>query len=512
MEDVQDCLLVEQLGYQSLDSIRRQSAGGFLSAVFRFRLERTQFTMEPTEQIKQALAHQGLRNVQGHLMIEDLKASDLASACGTPLYVYSQSRLEQTMQTYVDVFKSDEFDTRVLYSSKAFSCLEIYRLADQFGLGVDVVSLQEMQLALAAGIDPAMIVFHGNNKSPYELSCAFEKGIGCIVADGIEECERLAAMAPSYPEKNRPQILLRLNPGIEAHTHAYIQTACADSKFGISMQEQEAIMRCITLLQSAGLSVGGFHAHIGSQIFEISSFEKEVELLGAFLSDFQKETGFQADVLDLGGGFAAWYTSADTPTAIEDTCKAILASCKQIKEQYHLPLRSIWIEPGRSIVCNAAVSLYHVGDQKDTPHKHYVFVDGGMSDNIRPAIYQADYTAALVDRLDEPYAIKTCIAGCCCESGDVLIESITLPKAQRNDVLALFATGAYGWSMASSYNRHLLPGVVFVKGDQARWVIRPQTIEDMLALETDTPISLNNPKNNPDPSTGQNNQNNKEEN
>lgn len=417
------------------------------------------------------------------LRIGGVGADALARTFGTPLIVYDEDALRKRLAEYLGAFQTDGLTARVVYAGKAFLCGAMAKLVAEAGASLDVVSGGELVCALNAGFPAARIVFHGNNKTPDELRAAVEAGVGTVVVDNLPECEALAAIAE---EKRRVvRVLLRVNPGVEAHTHKYIITAHPDSKFGVSVSRPDELYRILGTMRDAGsLRFDGFHAHIGSQIFDKAAFAAEVAALAALAEDAQKR-GFAPRVFDLGGGFAAWYTDEDAPIPVAEACETILAACKAEKEKRGLALEEVWIEPGRSIAGEAGTTLYTVGWQKDTEHRHYVFVDGGMADNIRPALYEAKYSCDAAEKMNEPKTVKTTVAGKCCESGDIVIDSVMLPPVEAGDLLAVYTTGAYCYSMASNYNHLGRPAVVFAGGGKARQVLRRETPRDLLALEVE---------------------------
>lgn len=416
------------------------------------------------------------------LQIQGVTVKELADTYGTPLYIYDQNALEEKMEEYVRYFQSSAFETEVLYASKAFCIQEVVRLAKKHHLSLDVVSGGELYTALQAGFDPQKIHFHGNNKSMQEIQEALQAKVGTLIVDNVMEGEYLCSIMKD--QAYDVHVLIRVNPGVEAHTHEYIVTAHDDSKFGISIHEKEQLAQLIALFQKTDhIIFDGFHAHIGSQIFEPQAFETEVEVMGQFLWEMQQTYGIETKCLDVGGGFAVHYTSDDAPIPIPTVAQTILRACEKQKTKYHLPLEKILIEPGRSIVAEAGMTLYTVGFQKQTPHRHYIFVDGGMSDNIRPALYQAKYRCAIANRMNEQKKIPTCVAGKCCESGDVLIEEADLPETKPGDLLIVYTTGAYGFSMASEYNRLCRPAVVFVKDGKSHCVVKRETYQDLLRGE-----------------------------
>ena len=409
---------------------------------------------------------------------------ELVSACGTPLVVYDVDVMKAKLQEYRDHFVSDRFKTGVVYASKAFSCKAMIRIVDSFGFLVDVVSLGEMVTALLAGIDPSRIIFHGNNKSEEEIEYALEKKIGTIVCDNLMEAMMLEEKARYIDHP--VHVLLRVNPGIEAHTHKYIVTGHIDSKFGISLLDESRLVHAIMILrENPNICFDGLHAHIGSQIFEKQAFVEEIRTLFSYMNKMKERYGITCNTLDLGGGFAARYTNEDAPIPLAEVCEAILTTAQEEEDKYQTGIERIWIEPGRSLCAEAGYNLYSIGFTKKTPNKTYLFVNGGMSDNIRPALYQAKYDAYIEGRENDAPEGTFTIAGKCCESGDILIESIDLPKAHYGDILVMKTTGAYGYAMASHYNKLPLPAVVFAESGKFRTVIRRESIEHMISLEED---------------------------
>lgn len=415
-------------------------------------------------------------------MIGGVPISQLAQQYGTPLYVYDEQYLRDMLGTYQREFRSAEFETGVLYASKAFSCKAIIRLIEEYGFCLDVVSDGELVTAMQAGYDCKNIFFHGNNKTLNELNLAKQAGVGTIVVDNRMEAELIRTV---YADAAEPvHTLLRVNPGIEAHTHQYIVTAHVDSKFGISFLNEEELIETIRILQSGNNVIfDGIHAHIGSQIFDGQAFAEEIRKLFAFAAHLKEDYDITIHTIDIGGGFAVRYTDADSPIPIGEVCRMILNTASEENRKLNGQIKRLLIEPGRSIVAEAGYTIYTVGGIKKTPNKTYLFVDGGMSDNIRPALYQAEYDAFLAGKENEPAETEYTVAGKCCESGDILIQKIRLPKAEPGDLLVMKTTGAYGYSMASHYNKLLLPAVVFAKDGTSRTVIRRETYEHMLSLE-----------------------------
>lgn len=425
-----------------------------------------------------------------NLEIGGIDCRRLAEASGTPLLVYDEAKIEEQLAAATDNFKSEKFETEVVYAAKAFSCKAIFEKVKEAGAGLDVVSGGELYCAQQAGVDMTTVYFHGNNKSEEELRMALEAGCGTIVLDNRMESELLIRLAA---ELKRPvDVLLRVNPGIEAHTHEYIRTSGSDCKFGISIKnatEIEELLRPV--LDSEYVNFRGFHSHIGSQITETEGFEKALEIMIDFIIEMKEQRRVAADCLSIGGGFGIKYTAVDKPIPLGEMAKILARACETLLAEKGAALKKLLIEPGRSIVGEAGYALYRVGFSKDTDSKHFLFVDGGMSDNIRPALYQAEYSCDIATRMGEPKDKRFCVAGKNCESGDILIKEAMLPSAAcEGDLLVIYAAGAYGYSMASNYNRAGRPEVVFVKDGKARRVLRRETYADQLRLEADEQLTV----------------------
>ena len=435
----------------------------------------------PAEELCRLYHFQGEKTMS---MIADVPVKDLVKTYGTPLVVYDAGALRSRLKEFTENFQSDRFNTGILYASKAFSCKAVLKLANEYGLYVDAVSCGEIHTALAAGYDPAKIVFHGNNKTADDLQYALTKGVGTIVVDNLMEAQLLDQMIRGTD--HTIHTLVRVNPGISAHTHHYIVTGHVDSKFGISLLNESELVDTIRILKdNPNISFDGFHSHIGSQIFEKQAFVEEIRKLFETAADFREKYGISCNTMDFGGGFAAVYTEEDHPIPIKEVCDTILSTCTEEEDRLHTGIQKVLIEPGRSIVAEAGYNLYTVGFLKKTPNRSYVFVDGGMSDNIRPALYQAKYDAYIDGKETEPVKETMTVAGKCCESGDILIEAIDLPEVKSGDILVMKTCGAYGYAMASHYNKLPLPAVVFAEDGNHRTVIRRETFEHMIALEED---------------------------
>ncbi len=421
-------------------------------------------------------------NSRGHLEIGGVDTTEIVKEFGTPVYVYDVALIRQRAREFKEAFKKRGIRAQVAYASKAFSTVAMVQLAAEEGLSLDVVSGGELYTAIVAGFPTEKIHFHGNNKSKEELEMALDHNIGCIVVDNFYELELLKSLCA---ERNvRVQILLRVTPGVEAHTHDYILTGQEDSKFGFGLTNGQADDALERALASDHFEVLGIHCHIGSQIFETTGFVLAVRKIYEKLHEWEKKFSFRAKVLNLGGGFGIRYTKEDKPLAPSQYVDTIIDEVQIQAEKYAMDIPEIWIEPGRSLVGEAGITLYTVGSRKEVPNvRKYLAVDGGMTDNIRPALYGAKYEAVFANRpLDEPEEIVS-IAGKCCESGDMLIWDLPLPKAGNNDILAVFCTGAYGYSMANNYNRIPRPPVVFVENGTAKLVVRRETYEDLVRLD-----------------------------
>jgi len=426
-------------------------------------------------------------NEQGHLTIGGVDTVDLAHTYGTPLIVYDIDLFRERAKAFKDTFEKVGIRAQVAYASKAFSSIAIYEIAEQQGLSLDVVSGGELYTAVAAGFPRNRIHFHGNNKSFTELQYAFDEKIGCIVIDNFSEIALVKEIAESRREKMN--VLIRVTPGVEASTHDYITTGQEDSKFGFDLKNGQTDEAFLELYNHPYINLLGMHCHIGSQIFETDAFRLAAEVLMLKMVEWRDEHEFICTVLNLGGGFGIRYTEVDEPLEpsvyVEEMATVVLSMTRS----YNYPMPEVWIEPGRSLVGDAGTTLYTAGSSKEVPGlRTYIAVDGGMSDNIRPALYGAKYTAVSANRMDEPHDDKVTIAGKCCESGDKLIEEAFLAQPVEGDIIAVFCTGAYGYSMASNYNRLPKPAIVFCEKGIDQLVVRRETYEDIVRL--DIPLQL----------------------
>ncbi|WP_342509776.1 diaminopimelate decarboxylase [Sporosarcina sp. FSL K6-2383] len=426
-------------------------------------------------------------NQQDHLTIGGVDTIDLAHTYGTPLVVYDTALFRERALAFKETFKNVGIRAQVAYASKAFSSIAIYEVAKQEGLSLDVVSGGELFTAIAADFPREKIHFHGNNKSYTELQYAFDEKIGCIVIDNFSEIALVKEIAESRRE--HMNVLIRVTPGVEAHTHDYITTGQEDSKFGFDLKNGQADEAFLHLHDHPYIQLLGMHCHIGSQIFETDAFRFAAEVLMDKMIAWRDEHNFICTVLNLGGGFGIRYTEEDTPLVPSAYIEEMATIVLSMTRSHSYPVPEIWIEPGRSLVGDAGTSLYTAGSTKEVPGiRTYIAVDGGMSDNIRPALYGAKYTAASANRMSIAHDKKVTIAGKCCESGDKLIEEAYLADPSEGDVIAIFCTGAYGYSMASNYNRLPKPAIVFCENGEHQLVVRRETYEDVVRL--DIPLQM----------------------
>lgn len=419
-------------------------------------------------------------NDQGHLTIGGVDALDLAREYGTPLVVYDVTQIRQQFRALQQAFTKQHIDFAISYASKAFATIAMYQVVNQEHGHIDVVSGGELFTALKAGFPSSKISFHGNNKTRAELLMAVQNHVGVIILDNFHEIKLLEEVLADT--KSHIQVMLRITPGVTAHTHEYDQTGQEDSKFGFDVKSGQAEQAFLQVQASEQMTLIGLHAHIGSQILETTGFKLEVKKLMQLVREWAQKYDYQPQILNLGGGFGIRYTAQDQVLALGTFVEQIVTTLRQLAEEYHLKVPAVWVEPGRSIVGSAGYSLYTIGARKDVPGlMPYVAVDGGMGDNIRPALYQAEYEALLArDPAVQP--IETVhLAGRYCESGDLLIKKLPLPATKAGDVIAMLATGAYGYSMASNYNRVPRPAVVFAENGHAQEVVTRETNEDLVS-------------------------------
>lgn len=424
-------------------------------------------------------------NEKGHLTIGGCDAVQLAEQYGTPLYVLDENTVRNTCKSYVQSFVN-HYDGKglALYASKALSCKALCKIAQEENMGLDVVSGGEIYTAMQAGFPPEKIHFHGNNKTTDEINMAIDYNIGKIVVDNLYELELLNKLAK---EKNKTvKISMRIKPGVDAHTHDFIRTGQIDSKFGFALETGEAMEAVKKTFEFENVELTELHCHIGSQIFDIDPFVTAAEIMMDFIGSIKELTGHNISELNLGGGFGIQYTTDDNPTAYDNYMNAVSKAVKAKAKQYDIPVPFIYIEPGRSVVGEAGITLYTVGAIKEIPNiRTYVSVDGGMCDNIRYALYQSKYTVVNACKADkEPDSIVT-IAGKCCESGDLVQENAPIAKAEAGDTIAVLSTGAYNYSMASNYNRIPKPAMVLVNNGKSKLIVKRESYEDLVKNDLD---------------------------
>ena len=422
-------------------------------------------------------------NQAGHLTIGGVDSLKLAKEYGTPLVVYDVSQIRNQIRAFKKVFEEEQVNYAVSYASKAFASIAMYQVANEEGAYTDVVSAGELYTAMKANFPMERVSFHGNNKSKEELEMAVKNHVGKIMIDNFYEINLLNQVLEE--QDSEINVMLRITPGISAHTHEYDQTGQVDSKFGFDLKSGQADKALQEKKKNQRMHMLGIHAHIGSQIFELNGFEMAAAKLVDVAASWRKNYDYTAQVINVGGGFGIKYVQEDHPLKPEEFVKAIVKTIKDEATKHNFPLPEIDIEPGRSIVGPAGYNLYKVGSMKEIPGLvPYVAVDGGMGDNIRPALYQAKYETVLANDPQRKASQEFHVAGKYCESGDILADA-KLPSLKAGDILAMLDTGAYGYSMASNYNRNPRPAVVFAEDGKAQVVIRRESLEDLVHLDQD---------------------------
>lgn len=416
------------------------------------------------------------------LVVGGVKTTELVKEYGTPLYVMDEELIREYCSDYYKYFKCNENGNRVAYAGKAFLTLEMCRLIKEEGLYLDVVSGGELFTAYKAEFPLEKVMFHGNNKTLHEIELGVKLGVGRFVVDNYYEMDALNKFAGE--QKKIQNIFLRITPGIEAHTHDYIKTGQVDSKFGfapVGNMIEDAINRALEL---PNINLIGLHCHIGSQIFELKPYEDTVEVMMSLIKKIEQNTGYLIKELDLGGGFGIYYSGEDKPRTTREYCETIINKVDEVCSRTGQTRPCLIIEPGRSIVGNSGITLYTVGSIKNIEGiRKYVSVDGGMTDNIRPALYNAEYECMLANKVEDDSKEVVTISGKCCESGDIFLEHVNLPKAKANDILAMMTTGAYGYSMSSNYNKVAKSAVVMVRDGKTKLVCKRETYEDVIRNE-----------------------------
>ncbi len=422
-------------------------------------------------------------NEKGHLTFAGFDTVELADKYGTPLYVMDENKIREHIRTYKTAMqKYFPVGSIPEFASKAFSTKQMYRILKEEGIDADVVSCGEIYTAFAAGFPMSRVFFHGNNKTDSDIQFALKKGVGYFVCDNKDEVVALNKMAKDFGIYQN--VLLRLSPGIDPHTHKKISTGSVDSKFGVAIENGQALELVGEVLKCENLKLVGFHCHIGSQIFESEPFITAAEIMIKFICEVENKLSYKAQMLNLGGGFGVRYLESepqiDYAEKIEELAKAIENICAENNTETPI----IHLEPGRSLVADAGLTLYKIGSVKEiTGHKNYVSIDGGMADNPRFTLYESPYTVMLASRANDKCDFCADIAGRCCESGDIIQENVSLPKPLRNEILAVLTTGAYNYSMASNYNRLAKPPVVMLKDCKDYLAVKRENFEDIISLD-----------------------------
>ena len=422
-------------------------------------------------------------NDNGHLTFGGLDVVDLSKKYSTPLMLLDVNKIKNKMRIYKNAmqkhFSSASFPC---YASKALSITEIYRIAKQEGIGIDVVSSGEIYTAKNAGFDLSKAFFHGNNKTDFDISYAMENGVGYFVVDNVEELNEINRQASNLSKKQK--ILIRITPGIDPHTHAKISTGQVDSKFGTPIETGQAFEITEKALKSDAIELCGFHCHVGSQCFESSAFISASKIMLTFIRDVKNLFGYSAKILNLGGGYGVRYVESDPEIDIEKNIEEVSKYFKEYCLKFGLEEPAVILEPGRSIVADSGMTLYTAGSFKTIDgYKSYVSIDGGMTDNPRYTLYGSAYTVINASKASETPDVTATIAGRCCESGDLIQENVEIKKPNRGDIIAVLVTGAYNYAMASNYNRIPRPPIVAIENGQDRIIVKRESFEDLVKNE-----------------------------
>ena len=422
-------------------------------------------------------------NEKGHLTFAGYDTVELAEKYGTPLYLMDEDKIREHVRAYKTAMaKYFPQGSMPEFASKAFSCKQIYRIMAEEGIDIDVVSPGEIYTAVKAGFPMENSFFHGNNKTDDDIRFAIENKVGCFVVDGEDELLAIDRIAGEMGVKQ--DILLRITPGIDPHTHKKISTGSVDSKFGTAIETGQAMEIVKKALSLNNINLCGFHCHVGSQVFDIQPFTDASEIMLDFIADVRDTLGYTAEILNLGGGLGVRYTEADPEIDYGEKIKEIAEILNCQCEKLNLPVPKILMEPGRSLVADAGMTLYTVGSVKEiTGYKNYVSIDGGMTDNPRYTLYESPYTVILASRANDEKNYTATVAGRCCESGDLIQENVKMPKPIRGEILAVLTIGAYNYSMASNYNRVGRPPVVMLNSKQDYIAVRRETLKDICALD-----------------------------
>ena len=436
--------------------------------------------LKPERMLKMFVSENLGINAAGDLTIGGVDTVELAKEYGTPLYVMDEQMVRKTLRRFHDSMnKYYNGKGEVHYASKAFSCMEMCRIVASEGDGLDAVSIGELYTAYKAGFPMEKVGFHGNNKTNEELRFALEKGVGHIIVDNISELHRLEDIAAEMNVK--PNIMFRIKPGIDAHTHDFVKTGQIDSKFGFALETGEAFEAVKEAVNCKNVKLYGLHCHIGSQIFDIEPFEEAAKVMLAFIAKIKNELGYEIEGLNLGGGFGIKYLEENDPAPFEVYLERVSGVVRAACERLGVELPTMFIEPGRSIAAPAGITLYTVGARKEIPNiRTYVSVDGGMADSPRYILYKSEYEAIVANKANEERNERVTIAGKCCESGDLIGENMKLQHAESGDIIAVCATGAYNYSMSSNYNRLQKPAVVFVNNGESRIAVKRETLDDII--------------------------------
>lgn len=422
-------------------------------------------------------------NEKGHLTFAGLDTVELAKKYGTPLYLMDENKIREHVRCYKTAMeKYFPAGSVPEYASKAFSVKQIYRIMAEEGIDIDVVSQGEIYTAKKAGFPMEKCFFHGNNKTDSDILFAIENGVGCFVVDNLDELEAIERIAG---EKGIVQdILLRVSPGIDPHTHVKISTGSTESKFGIPIETGDAIKAVEAILKCENVMLRGFHCHVGSQIFESAPFITAADIMFGFIADIKNIFGYTAEMLNLGGGFGVRYVESDPEIDYGEKIAEVTAVLDSKCAKFGIDVPKILMEPGRSLVADAGMTLYTVGSVKKIEgYKNYVSVDGGMTDNPRFTLYESEYTVEIANKANFSKNFTATVAGRCCESGDLIGESFKMPEPVRGDILAVCTTGAYNYSMASNYNRVPRPPVIMLKDGTDYVAVKRETLEDICALD-----------------------------
>lgn len=424
-----------------------------------------------------------LTKVDGELAFCGKKVTDLTTKYGTPLMLLDIDKIRQRMREYLTAVKTCLTDnSSISFASKALCFTGIYRICKEENIGIDTVSAGELYTALHAGFDVQKAFFHGNNKTDADIEYAIDNGLGYFVADNIEEVEKIDAYAGQKGINQK--ILLRITPGIDPHTHTAINTGKVDSKFGTPIETGQAIALVGKVLNYKNVTLVGFHSHIGSQIFESSPFIFAGEIMLKFIKDVYDKFGYMVKILNLGGGFGVKYVETDPEIDYTKRIQELGDNLKRIATGLEIELPDIILEPGRSLVADAGITLYTVGSVKEiTGYKNYVSIDGGMTDNPRYALYQSSYTVLNATNIDKESDYLCTIAGRCCESGDLIQENIKIPKPKRGDIIAVLCTGAYNYAMASNYNKIPRPPIVGLENGEDKLLVKRESFADLVKLD-----------------------------